>query len=378
MRTKKVTALLLTAAMLTGMTVSGCGNKINDTATFATLDDTTITMGVANFCAKYEQAMYDSYYMAIFGENMWESDLYGNGNTMTQDVKDEIEEELQTLYLLQAHMDEYDISVSEEEEAAILKAADDFIAANSKEAVKQIGAENKDNVTELLRLRTIQNKMHNRMIEDADTEVTDEEAAQRSFSYVSVSTSGTTDADGNQVEYTEEEKADLKAAAQEVAKAEDFDAAAEAAGYTVSTASYGSAEDENATMDTAVLEAADALKEGEVSDVIETDSAYYVVRLDSEHDEEATASKKEELISQKQEDYYNDILDGWKEASKWTLNESEWAKVTFEDHFAQPKQEETESSEADAADESVTGTETAEAADDGAAESESVTDTEAE
>ncbi len=378
MRTKKVTALLLTAAMLTGMTVSGCGNKINDTATFATLDDTTITMGVANFCAKYEQAMYDSYYMAIFGENMWESDLYGNGNTMTQDVKDEIEEELQTLYLLQAHMDEYDISVSEEEEAAILKAADDFIAANSKEAVKQIGAENKDNVTELLRLRTIQNKMHNRIIEDADTEVTDEEAAQRSFSYVSVSTSGATDADGNQVEYTEEEKADLKSAAQEVAKAEDFDAAAEAAGYTVSTASYGSAEDENATMDTAVLEAADALKEGEVSDVIETDSAYYVVRLDSEHDEEATASKKEELISQKQEDYYNDILDGWKEASKWTLNESEWAKVTFEDHFAQPKQEETESSEADAADESVTGTETAEAADDGAAESESVTDTEAE
>lgn len=378
MRTKKVTVLLLTAAMLTGMTVSGCGNKINDTATFATLDDTTITMGVANFCAKYEQAMYDSYYMAIFGENMWESDLYGNGNTMTQDVKDEIEEELQTLYLLQAHMDEYDISVSEEEEAAILKAADDFIAANSKEAVKQIGAENKDNVTELLRLRTIQNKMHNRIIEDADTEVTDEEAAQRSFSYVSVSTSGATDADGNQVEYTEEEKADLKAAAQEVAEAEDFDAAAEAAGYTVSTASYGSAEDENATMDTAVLEAADALKEGEVSDVIETDSAYYVVRLDSEHDEEATASKKEELISQKQEDYYNDILDGWKEASKWTLNESEWAKVTFEDHFAKPKQEETESSEADAADESVTGTETAEAADDGAAESESVTDTEAE
>ena len=52
--------------------------------------------------------------------------------------------------------------------------------------------------------------------------------------------------------------------------------------------------------------------------------------------------------------------------------------MTFEDHFAQPKQEETESSEADAADESVTGTETAEAADDGAAESESVTDTEAE
>ncbi len=352
MRSKKVAVLLLTTAALMGMTLTGCGNKINENATFATLDDTKITMGVANFCAKYEQAMYDSFYMAYFGENMWDSDLYGNGSTLTQDVKEGVAEDLQEMYLLKAHMEEYGISLSEEEESAITKAAEEFIASNSKEAIKQIGAENIENVKEMLRLHTIQDKMYDRIIEDADADVTDEDAAQRTFSYVVINTGGYTDEDSNYVEYTEDEIAGLKDTAAEIAAAENFDTAVTDAGYTVSTASYGSAEDDDSTLDTAVLEAADQLSEGQVSGVVETDSAYYVLRLDSEYDEEATAAKKEEMITEKQEDYYNDILDGWKDAAKWTINEDEWAKVTFEDHFTQPEEEDTE-----AAEESITDTE---------------------
>lgn len=354
MKSKRIRALLLAGAALMGMTIGGCGNKINDNAVFATLDDTTITMGVANFFAKYQQAVYDSYYLSYFGDDMWNNDIYGNGNTLTQDVKTEVAENLQKMYLLKAHMEEYDVSISEEEEAAMAKAADDFIAANSKAAIRQIGAENKENVVEMLRLNTIQKKMHDRIIQDADTEVTDEEAAQRTFSYLYMDSTGYTDDESNHVDYTEEEKADLKATAESIAKAENFDTAVTDAGYTLSTLSYGSAEDEDATMDKAVLEAADKLKEGEVSDVIETESAYYVVRLDSEHDEEATASKKEELISEKEENYYNDILDGWVEESSWKINEDEWAKVTFEDHFTPPAADETETPE------EAAGTETTE------------------
>ena len=204
----------------------------------------------------------------------------------------------------------------------------------------------------MLRLNTIQSKMHDRIIKDADTKVTDEEAAQRTFSYVVINTSGYTDSDSNYVEYTEDDIAGLKETAASIAAAEDFDTAVTDAGYTVSTASYGSADDEDSTMDKSVLEAADQLSAGQVSGVIETDSALYVLRLDSEFDEEATAKKKESMISQKQEDYYNDILDGWKEEVKWTLNEKEWAKVNFDDHFKQPETDNTE-----AADESIADTE---------------------
>ena len=352
MRSKKIMALLLTTAAIMGMTLTGCGNKINEDAVFATLDDTTITMGVANFCAKYQQAMYDSFYMSYFGEDMWSKDIYGNGSTMTEDVKKDVADNLEEMYLLKAHMGDYDISLSDDDEAKITKAAEDFIAGNSKEAIKQIGAEDIENVKEMLRLNTIQSKMHDRIIKDADTKVTDEEAAQRTFSYVVINTNGYTDSDSNYVEYTEDDIAGLKETAASIAAAEDFDTAVTDAGYTVSTASYGSADDEDSTMDKSVLEAADQLSAGQVSGVIETDSALYVLRLDSEFDEEATATKKESMISQKQEDYYNDILDGWKEEVKWTLNEKEWAKVNFDDHFKQPETDNTE-----AADESIADTE---------------------
>ena len=356
MRNKKAIALMLTVAALTGFTLSGCGNKINEDATFATLGDTTITMGVANFYAKYQQAMYDSFYMPYFGENMWESDLYGTGSTLTQSVKTDVAEDLQEMYLLQAHMEDYDIALTEDEEAAITKAVDDFLAENSKDAIEQVGAENRENVETILRLKTIASKMHARIIEDADAEVTDEEAAQRTISYVQIDTTGYYDDESNYVEYTEDEKAELKEAAVAIARAEDFDTAVTDAGYTVSTASYGSAEDEDATLDAAVLEEADKLQEGQVSGIVETDSAYYVIRLDSAYDEEATASKKEKMISQKQEDYYDDILDGWKEEAEWKINEDEWEKVTFEDHFTQPEEDTEEPAET----ESVSDTEAVE------------------
>ena len=97
MKSKKIATLLCATAALMGMTIGGCGNTINDNAVFATLDDTTITMGVANFFAKYQQAVYDSYYLSYFGEDMWNNDLYGNGNTLTQDVKEEVAENLQEM-----------------------------------------------------------------------------------------------------------------------------------------------------------------------------------------------------------------------------------------------------------------------------------------
>ena len=117
------------------------------------------------------------------------------------------------------------------------------------------------------------------------------------------------------------------------------------AGYTVSTESYGSEEDRGSTLDETVLAEADKLKEGDISGVVETDNGYYVLRLDSEHDEEATASKKEELIAQKKSDHYEDVLSGWRDEAKWELNEKQWEKVTFKDRFT-AKAEPEDSTEA--------------------------------
>ena len=63
------------------------------------------------------------------------------------------------------------------------------------------------------------------------------------------------------------------------------------------------------SLDTSVKKALDDLKEGETSDVIETDSALYIVRLDSETDKDATEKNRQNIIDKRKSDLYNEVLE---------------------------------------------------------------------
>ena len=92
--------------------------------------------------------------------------------------------------------------------------------------------------------------------------------------------------------------------------------------------------DEDETMVPEGIEAADALSEGQVSPVIAVeDQGFYVIRLDSDYDQEASAEKLESLQEEQRDDYLQTTLDGWKEETSWKVNDSQWAKVTFDVPF---------------------------------------------
>lgn len=76
-----------------------------------------------------------------------------------------------------------------------------------------------------------------------------------------------------------------------------------------------------------MIEAADALEEGGVTGLVEGTDGYYVAKVTSLFDEEATSQKKEEIISQRQSEKYNEVLDGWREDAEITVDEKVWAKI---------------------------------------------------
>ena len=357
MNYKKISAFILAGTIAAGTMLTGCGSNINQSAVLATFGDKEITLGFANFMAKYQQATYDSYYSGMFGDGMWSRDIYGEGNTLEEDVKEDVLEDIENLYALDANKDEYDVEISDEDNKKIEEAADKFLSDNSNKAISLVGA-TKEYIVEMLRLDTIRDRMYDKIIENVDENVTDEEAAQRTFSYVEINKPIDEEADGDtedgeadeetegeasetadtgtegsasdEDELTEEELL-VKENAEEFAEAakSDFDTAASDEGYDVSTASYGSAEDEDPALDEEVLKVADGLKEGEVSDLIETDDAYYVIRLDSEFDADATESRKTEIVSERKADTYEAKLDEYKKDVDWEVDEDLWSKVTF-------------------------------------------------
>ena len=117
MKVKRFTTLLVSGVLTASMLV-GCGG-INKNETVATLDGQEIKLGVANFAARLQQAEADDFYRAYFGDDVWSSDLYNNGTTMEDNTKNSVIEMIENLYILQNHMADYDVTLTDDETAKI-------------------------------------------------------------------------------------------------------------------------------------------------------------------------------------------------------------------------------------------------------------------
>lgn len=352
MNTKKLAALCLTGA-LTVSALTGCG--INKNATAASFSDgTTVTMEVTNFVIRYQQVIADSFYRQIFGDEVWTKDVSGNGSTMEDTVKSSVMDSLHEMYTLKNHMADYDVSLTDEENTAIADAADAFLAENDSDALDEIGA-TRDAVIEFLTLQTIKNKMTSAIYATADTDVSDEEANMRAYTMLKFSTEGTYDDDNNLVELTGEEKAAIETEASdvyaEITDPADLETVAEAHDLTPTTGTYAA---DDTSLDEDVKTALDALAEGELSQLITTDSAIYIVRLDKETDEDATESNRESIIEERQTSLYDETLEGWQENDGWKVSDKQIAKIQLKNTFSEPSTEDTESTEAAASEDTET------------------------
>ena len=326
---KKIISLAMATAMM-AVSVTGCSgnNNLTGEEIVAEFGDTQIHAGLAEFYARYQQAQYETYYMSYYGADMWSMSVDGN-MTYEDSVKNSLLNSLETMYVLESHMADYGVEYTAEDEAKVKEAAQAFIEANDTKTLETVfGTE--ENISELLKLYTIQQKMYTAMIADADTEVSDEEAAQRSMDYVFFSfhvTEGEEDRD-----LTDEEKVELKEKADElqsaVAKGEKtFAQAAEEAGIEVSTMTFDA---ESVAPNSDLIAEAVTLGEGQVTNIVETEEGYYIAQVTSLLDREATDAKKTSIVSERQQTLYNDLCEQWLEEAEIKEYDKVWEKVDFE------------------------------------------------
>lgn len=363
MKLKKLSILALSGVLMTGTVLTGCGS-INPDKTVATVNGTEISLGLANYMAQYTAVDYDTYYMSYFGQDMWTKQSGDNAETMTDRVKANTLQSLEEYYLLEEHMDEYGVSLTEDEMNKIASAAADFMSANTEEALEAMGA-TEEYVKEQLRLATLQQKMYNAIVAGADTNVSDEECAQKTFSYVRVSKTASTDEAESKTD--EEAAAEAKDKAQQIldealtGSSEDpLQTAAEAHDASKATCSYGTkdlqSEDDNSTyLDMAVLEAADKLGEGEYNKtLIDTDKYYYVIRMDSLDDKEAAERERQSIISDRKQALYDETLNGYKDAAQWSVDDKAWEPVNFDTIYSKALQQTSGDTQAESTDGSTT------------------------
>ena len=102
----------------------------------------------------------------------------------------ELDDDQVELNICQSETKEYyKVELTDDDETAIADAASQFMAANSEETIKEL-AVTEDQVKTLLELQTIQKKMYDPVVAEGKITVSDDEANQTTFTYVSISTSG--------------------------------------------------------------------------------------------------------------------------------------------------------------------------------------------
>lgn len=319
---KKAAVTALVCVTAAGM-MTGCGNKkLDGTKTAVTVNKQEIPLGVVSLAARMQQAQAEAMYKMYLGGgddmSIWSTKMgddsdetYGE-NAVTTTV-----ESIEKMCLEKERASEYDVEITDDEQKALEEAAKNFIAANSEETIAELAVD-EDMVKTFLELETYNVKMKEAIEATADIKLDEKEYQQMAFSYASVRVSGDNLTDD-----------DIKTNKENIQKffdkvKEDPTADFSTLGDEISTdmtatsgtcPTYEEGDDSAANGDAYpddVRNALRKLEEGELnSEIIKTDSIWYVVRLDSKDDENATDSKKESLTSTKKDDFYNDTTDGW-------------------------------------------------------------------
>lgn len=334
----KRTAIAALAGVTVASMLAGCGEKsLDGTKTVATVNGTEIPMGVLSLYTRQQQAQMEAMYLSFMGSDVgiWDNEAE-EGKTYGQQTVDQALADVELMYILKEKAADYKVEITEEDQKAIDEAAAEFMEDNTEETLETL-AVTEDQVKTLLELETYRERVHEKIIAEVDTEIPEDEVQQSSFTYVSISTSGEelTEDDIKAKEDQAQEildnmKEDPAADMDEIAK--EIDESYSALSGTFTTNESDNEEIGEEAYPEEVITALRSLDEGEVYDsVISTDTSCYVVRLDTKFDEEATESKKDSIISTRENNLYTEITDGWIDEADIKVDDKVFKTLTVSD-----------------------------------------------
>lgn len=316
--------------IIAGILFSGCGkNKDGVGRVFTkTLGKTDIFRVGDELCTMPEIMVFltttQSEYEKVYGEQIWNTSL--DGVTLETYVKDKVLEkaaQIKSMYLLAKSKD---IQLDEQEVS--------FAKAAAKDYCGQIGAAQKEEfgiteelVQKLFEEYAMANKVYLAITGDVNPEISDDEARIVTIQHVLIRTSSK-DADGNRVEFMTAQKDAAYEKAQKVleeAKAGKKSFEEIASRYSEDsnlTYSFGKGE-----MDPAIEAVAFQLETDEISNVVESESGYHVIKCISTFDSDETQANKKKILEERRNEAFGLEYDAFVEGLTKKLNESAWEEV---------------------------------------------------
>lgn len=328
---KKHLVKLLAVVAIISVTLSGCsigGKKLYFSTGLSKkelfkIDGSSFQVSEAMLYLTTEKNLYEQSY----GSDIWDKNM--GGVTLEDYVKENIKRQLAEIKTLNLLAAEKKVKLTEEETAKAEAAAEQYYHGLSEAEIKYMDISLKT-VVKAYKEYLLADKVYIELTKDTNPEISDAEAKVIKVASIYAKTY-TIDSEGNRVEYTEEEKKqskeDIQGLLEEIKNGEDF--------MTVAANNTDADQVEyqfgKGDMIEEFEKAAYSLKADEVSEVIDTDDGYYVIKCISDYMEDETGKRKEEMVQQAKEDYFNSIYAPFVESLSSEFNDDVWKNISFAD-----------------------------------------------
>lgn len=317
--------LLLEVFLLTGC------DKNKTKIVFTTGFDEDVVFKIEDIsCTKPEIMIYlvntENIYDEVFGEKIWKVP-YENGDVESR-YKETILARISQIKAMNLYAKEIGVSLNEEEKKNIDLAANKYFSSLSNEE-KQLFNVSEDLLYNMYAEFAIANKVYEEVTKGVNPEISDDEARTVTIRSILIKTY-TIDENGNKIQYSKQMKEDAMKRAYEILgrikAGEEFE---------ILEADYN--EDEKSSysfsrgvMPKVIEDAAFNIDEGEVSDVIESEYGYHIIKVISNFDEEQTDINKQAIVEKRKEEAFVETYDNYIETLTSSINMDLWNSISYE------------------------------------------------
>lgn len=323
---KKLIAVCFVAMLCMG-TLTGCQSNKKIVFTTGLSGDEIFKIGKAS-CTRPELMIhlttFYNRYADAYGAEMWNYDF--GGVSLEDNVKDVVLSKMTQIKIMNLMAQERDIRLTEEESQRTAQAAQVY-AEKLGNTLKE-----KENITlktieTAFREYAIANKVYSTITESADMEISDDEARTVTVQEIYLKTWKMKN--NEKTAMGEEEKAKVRQTAQNLLEriraGEDFETVAAESDEKQIVKNYG-----RGTVEQKFEEVLFSMDEGQISDVIETEDGYYIVKCNSTMDYEATQENKLVLAEHRKKAAFSEAYEEIAANTHSQFRDKQWQKLTLD------------------------------------------------
>ena len=309
-----------------------------------------------SICKKPEMMLYlvtlQNQYEKVYGTDIWDVEIAGTndesgaedgqhesgvedanlnssavGRSLEANVKDNALAKLAQIKTMNLMANSYGTTLTGDEVELVAAASDEYFNSLNDTEKSLMGVDY-DTILQAYTDYALAQKLYGYIIKDINPEVSDDEARTIKMQHILIKTYAK-DGTGKKISYTENSKRKAKEKAEEAyalaLEGADFDELIRTYGDNeVGTISFGKGD-----MDPVIEEIAFNLSNGQISEVIETEDGYVILKCISTFDKEETDANKIKIVEEKRKEVFEEQYNTFVDSLTRHLNQQLWEEITF-------------------------------------------------